>query len=124
MNRTIELLAHGQSCWKDDLTRQMIRGGDLAARVADEGLRGITSNPSLFEQAVTRGAEYDEEIAHAAAAGRSTAELYEELISTDVRDACDILRRIYDETGGADGFVTTGAKLIKNNRFGIIEAAG
>jgi transaldolase len=56
MNRTIELLAHGQSCWMDDLKRQMIRSGELAARIADGGLRGITSNPSIFEKAVTQRA--------------------------------------------------------------------
>jgi transaldolase len=70
VNRTIELLAHGQSCWMDDVTRRMIRSGDLARRVSEEGLRGITSNPSIFEKAITEGAEYDEEIAQAAAAGR------------------------------------------------------
>jgi transaldolase len=66
----------------------------------------IASNPSIFEKAVAEGAEYDEEIAQAATAGRSPARLYEELISADVRGACDILRRVYDETAGVDGFVS------------------
>src|SRR5499427_5367408 len=106
MNRTVELLGHGQSCWMDDLTRRMIHSGDLARRVTDDGLRGITSNPAIFENAVVQGADYDEDIARAAAAGRSPIDIYEELITTDVRNACDILRSVYDKTGGVDGFVS------------------
>jgi hypothetical protein len=59
MNRMAELIDHGQSCWMDDLSRRMIASGDLARRVADEGLRGITSNPTIFEKAVAQGADYD-----------------------------------------------------------------
>jgi transketolase len=106
MKRAVELLTHGQSCWMDDLTRGMIRSGDLARRVAGEGLRGITSNPSIFEKAVADGADYDEDVARAVAAGRSPVGIYEELVTTAVRDACDILRPIYDETAGIDGFVS------------------
>lgn len=106
MNRTVELLAQGQSCWMDDLTRRMIDSGDLARRVAEEGLRGITSNPAIFEKAVAEGADYDQAIARAALAGRSPAGIYEELITSDVRNACDILRPVYEETAGVDGFVS------------------
>ncbi|MGL3105863.1 transaldolase [Bradyrhizobium sp. BR 1432] len=106
MNRTIELLAQGQSCWMDDLTRRMINSGDLARRVGEEGLRGITSNPAIFEKAVAEGADYDDDIVRAAAAGRSPAGIYEELITSDVRNACDILRPVYEETAGVDGFVS------------------
>jgi transketolase len=106
MNRMAELLAQGQSCWMDDLTRGMVASGELARRVAEEGLRGITSNPAIFEKALTGGADYDDDIARAAAAGRSTAEIYEELIATDVRNACDILKPVHDQSGRADGFVS------------------
>ncbi len=106
MNRTVELLAHGQSCWMDDLIRGMIRSGELARRVADEGVCGITSNPSIFAKAVTQSADYDEDIARAAEAGRSPVGIYEELIIADVRDACDILRPVYDDTTCKDGFVS------------------
>jgi Transaldolase/Fructose-6-phosphate aldolase len=88
MNRMIGLLTQGQSCWMDDLTRRMIRSGDLARRVGEEGLRGITSNPAFFEKAVAEGTDCDEDIARAAAAGRSPVGIYEELITTDVRHAC------------------------------------
>ncbi|THK35577.1 transketolase [Ensifer sp. MPMI2T] len=105
MNRMIELSARGQSCWMDDLTRRMITNGELARRV-EQGLRGITSNPTIFEKAVAGAGDYDIDIAHAAAAGRSTSEIYEELITTDVRNACDMLRSVYEQSHGEDGFVS------------------
>jgi transaldolase len=67
MNPLKKLLAYGQSCWMDDLTRHMITSGELARRVADEDLWGITSNPAIFEKAITGGGEYDSDIAHLAA---------------------------------------------------------
>src|SRR5215471_5340077 len=106
MNRMADLINHGQSCWMDDLTRRMIATGDLARRVAEEGLRGITSNPAIFEKAVAHGADYDHELARAAAAGSKAEQIYEELLTTDVRNACDILRAVYDQTQGEDGFVS------------------
>src|ERR1700758_2001032 len=77
-----KLLAYGQSCWMDDLTRDMIVSGELARRVAEEDLRGITSNPTIFDKATTSGSEYDVDIARLAAAARSPAEIYEELVTT------------------------------------------
>src|SRR5919198_1947922 len=106
MDRMVDLLAHGQSCWMDDLTRHMITSGGLARRVTEEGLRGITSNPSIFEKAARQGADYDADIARAAAAGQPAEQIYEELVTTDARDACDILRPVYEETAGVDGFVS------------------
>jgi transketolase len=106
MNRMVELINHGQSCWMDDLSRRMIVTGDLARRVAEEGLRGITSNPAIFEKAVAQGTDYDHDLARAAAAGSTAEQIYEELLTTDVRQACDILRKVYDEAGGVDGFVS------------------
>lgn len=101
-----KLLAHGQSCWMDDLTRHMIVSGELARRVAEEDVRGITSNPAIFEKAVSTESEYDADIARLVADGRSPFEVYEELITTDVRNACDIMRPIYDQSDGEDGYVS------------------
>jgi transaldolase len=106
MDRMEELIALGQSCWMDDLTRRMIRNGDLARRVAEEGLRGITSNPSIFEKAITEGSDYDADIVRAAAAGHTADRIYEGLVTADIRGACDILRPVYDETNGADGLAS------------------
>lgn len=101
-----KLLAYGLSCWMDDLTRDMIVSGELARRVAEEDLRGITSNPTIFDKAITSGSEYDVDIARLAAAARSPAEIYEELVTTDVRNACDILRPVYDQSASEDGYVS------------------
>jgi transketolase len=93
-----KLHAYGQSCWMDDPTRHMIASGELAGRVAEEDLRGITSNPTIFEKAISSGSEYNDDIVRLAAAGRSPAEIYEELVTADVREACDILREVFDQS--------------------------
>lgn len=106
MNPLLELLEHGQSYWLDNLTRRMIRNGELERRVREEGLRGVTSNPAIFSKAISGGGEYDEQIAELAAEGRSVEEIYEAVVVSDIRDACDVLRPVYDESDGADGFVS------------------
>ncbi len=104
-NTLMQLAAHGQSCWLDDLTRRMIGNGELAELV-DQGVRGVTANPATFAKAINGGREYDGDIERAAASGLDTAAIYERLATADVRDACDILRPVYDETEGLDGFVS------------------
>jgi len=104
-NTLMQLAAHGQSCWLDDLTRRMIGNGELAELV-DQGVRGVTANPATFAKAIIGGREYDGDIERAAASGLDTAAIYERLATADVRDACDILRPVYDETEGLDGFVS------------------
>jgi transaldolase len=105
MNRIAELLAHGQSCWMDDLTRQMIVDGELASRIAD-GVRGITTNPAILEKATSEGDAYKNDIAKDVQRGLTPAEIYHELITTDVRKACDLMRPVYDASNGEDGFVS------------------
>lgn len=124
MNPLRKLRTYGQSCWMDDLTRQMITSGELARRVAEEDLRGITSNPTIFEKAITGGTGYDSDIARLAEAGRSPAEIYEELVTMDVRNACDILRPIYDQSAGEDGYVSleVSAHLAHETQASIEEA--
>jgi transketolase len=105
MNRIAELLARGQSCWMDDLTRQMIVDGELARRIGD-GVRGITTNPAILEKAATESIAYESDIAKSIERGSSPAEIYDDLITTDVRNACDLMRPVYDKSDGADGFVS------------------
>jgi transketolase len=100
-----ELLAAGQSCWLDDLTRRMIDKGELAALVA-AGVRGVTANPATFSKAITGESEYDRDIERGLAAGLEPQAAYEHLAVADVRAACDILRREYEASQGADGFVS------------------
>ncbi len=106
MNPLLELLEHGQSYWLDNLTRGKLRSGELARRVEEEGLRGVTSNPSIFHKAITEGEEYDDEIEALVREGLSVGEIYERLAVSDIREACDVLRPVYDDSGGADGFVS------------------
>lgn len=104
MNSLSQLAALGQSCWLDDLSHRLIRSGELARLVAS-GVHGVTSNPATFAKAIESG-DYDHDIEQAAIAGRSAAETYEELAIADIREACDILQQVYEETGGADGYVS------------------
>ena len=106
MNALLELLEHGQSYWLDNLTRGKIESGELERRVREEGLRGVTSNPAIFHKAITRSADYDEDIRELADAGLPVAQIYERLVVDDIRDACDVLRPVYEESDGADGFVS------------------
>src|SRR5690554_5208851 len=106
MNNLIELLNYGQSYWLDNLTREKIKNGEIKKRVIEQGLRGITSNPSIFDKAFTSGNQYDEQIKELAREGKSTQEIYEALTVKDVQDACDILKPVYDQSNGVDGFVS------------------
>lgn len=102
-----KLLAHGQSLWLDYVDRNLLTRGGLK-RLVDEGLRGVTSNPTIFHQAITGSADYDEAILDLIQADPEvTAEtVYESLAIQDIRMAADILRPVYDATEGADGFVS------------------
>ena len=106
MNPLHDLMAYGQSYWLDNLTRGMIRSGELERRVREEGLRGVTSNPAIFNQAISKGRDYDEQIEELAASGRSVREVYEELVVRDIADACDVLRPVWEESAGVDGYVS------------------
>ena len=104
-NRLERLRDAGVSIWLDFIDRAMLRNGDLARRIRDEALTGMTSNPTIFEKALAEGSEYDDQIR--SAAGEFTAmELFELIATTDVRDACDIFRPSFDRLKGGDGFVS------------------
>jgi transaldolase len=105
-NPLSQLASCGQSYWLDNLTRSMIRTGELQRRVTKEGLRGMTSNPTTFHAAITGGRDYDEQIDQLSRTGMTTTELFESLMASDVRDACDVLRPVYESTGRLDGYVS------------------
>jgi transaldolase len=105
MNKTKlhELADLGQSVWLDYIHRSLIQSGGLRAYV-DKGLRGVTSNPTIFEKAIAESDVYDEQIHQLTLAGKSAQEIREELMIEDSRLSADVLRPVYDETEGADGY--------------------
>jgi transaldolase/glucose-6-phosphate isomerase len=105
-NPLVALGEAGQSPWLDYIHRGMIASGELARRIADDGIRGVTSNPTIFEKAVSAGVEYDAQIAELAKAGSSPAAAYERIVVDDIRAAADVLRPVYDGTRGDDGYVS------------------
>jgi len=95
----------GQSLWLDYIDRTILGNGDLARRIREDALTGMTSNPTIFEKALAEGSAYDEQLG-AAPAGLSPWERFELVETTDVRTACDIFRPVYDATNGGDGYVS------------------
>jgi transaldolase len=106
MNTLIELLETGQSYWLDNLTRGKITNGELKKRVDEQGLRGITSNPSIFNKAISAGQDYDGQISALVKKGKNPEQIYDALTIKDVQDACDILNPVYEQSNGTDGFVS------------------
>ena len=99
------LLALGQSVWLDHLSRDHTRSGRLQALI-DAGLRGLTSNPTIFAKAIAGSPSYDAELAALIASSTSDQDVLEALMVTDVREAADLFRDLYDATSGTDGFVS------------------
>jgi transaldolase len=104
--RVAALLEQGQSIWQDDIARSMLTGGSLASMIEDVGIRGVTSNPTIFEKAIAGGTDYDEQIANLIREGKSAAEIFVAVSVDDIRNACDLFRPIYDASEGGDGFVS------------------
>jgi transaldolase/glucose-6-phosphate isomerase len=107
MNPVKALQEHGQAVWLDFLSRGFIANGDLKRLVDDDGLRGVTSNPSIFEKAINSSDQYDEEIRRTLRQRDCpVGSLYELLAVEDIKHAADVLRPVFDATGGADGYVS------------------
>ncbi|MFO0838977.1 MAG: transaldolase [Phycisphaerae bacterium] len=104
-NRIRAITDLGQAIWLDFISRELLDSGHLKALIA-EGLTGMTSNPTIFQKSIASGTEYDAPLRRLAHAGRSAFEIYDELSRTDIADAADQLRPVFDRTGGADGFVS------------------
>jgi transaldolase len=102
----LELQKHGQSVWYDNIQRSLIASGELSRMIKEDGLRGVTSNPTIFEKAITGSHDYDETLAQLNEAGLSTSAIYERLAIEDIQLAADRFRSVYEETGGRDGFVS------------------
>ena len=104
--RLAALTEAGTSVWLDQIRRNLIESGELERLVSEDSLRGVTSNPSIFEKAILGSDDYDDEIRAGAEQGLSAKEIYESIAVKDVQLAADVLRSVWDETDGHDGFVS------------------
>lgn len=103
---TIEKLGEfGQSVWLDNINRAMINSGRLKEMIG-LGLRGMTSNPTIFDKAISTSADYDEKIKELAVSGKAIFQIYDDLTVKDIQDAADLFKPVYDKTGGLDGYVS------------------
>ena len=106
-NRITELfLQEGQSAWQDDISRDMLNQGAIAKAITETGIRGLTSNPTIFEKAIAAGNAYDDSVAELVAQGLDDAEIFESVAVADIQAACDLFRELYDSSNGGDGFVS------------------
>jgi len=104
-NRLKALHDAGVSVWLDFIERPMLRNGDLERRIRDDALTGMTSNPTIFEKALAEGSAYDEQL-RGAPRDLAPLDLFELVETTDVRDACDLFRGVYEQSKGVDGYVS------------------
>ena len=101
-----ELSEHGQSVWIDFLSRNMLRTGELERMMRDDAVVGVTSNPTIFQKAISAGDAYDDQLREVLQHERDPKEIFVHLASKDVGDALDLLRGVWDEGGGRDGYVS------------------
>src|ERR687891_473186 len=101
-----ELSEHGQSVWIDFLSRDMLRTGELERMMLDDAVVGVTSNPTIFQKAISAGDAYDDQLREVLRHERDPKEIFVHLASKDVGDALDLLRGVWDEGGGRDGYVS------------------
>jgi transaldolase len=105
-NPLLKLSAFGQSIWLDYIRRQMIGSGELKRLIDEDGLKGVTSNPAIFQKAIAGSTDYDEAIRTLAQADKSVEAIYQALTVEDVQRAADLFRLLYDRLAGQDGFVS------------------
>jgi transaldolase/glucose-6-phosphate isomerase len=105
-NPLVEVLGQGQSIWYDNIRRSLITSGELERMIQEDGLRGVTSNPAIFEKAITGSTDYVDAIGELRGRGLDAKALFERLAISDIQDAADTLRPIYDESDRKDGYVS------------------
>jgi transaldolase/glucose-6-phosphate isomerase len=105
-NHLVEVMKLGQSIWYDNIRRAMLDTGDLAKKIEEDDLRGVTSNPTIFEKAITGSTDYDEQMRFLVQQGASVSDIYEALVLDDIGRAADILKPVYDKTDGHDGYIS------------------
>src|SRR5919107_5466894 len=105
-SRLHELSERGQSIWIDSLSRQWLREGTLDRLIEEDAVVGVTSNPTIFQKALSEGDSYDEQLRACLDEVDDPREIFFRLALEDIRDACDVLRSVWDEGKGQDGYVS------------------
>src|SRR5262249_6538788 len=105
-NPLLRLAELGQSVWYDYIRRDLYQGPELRRLIEQDGLRGMTSNPTIFQQAIATTELYDDDVRRMGEQGLAPAEIFEGLAVADVSRAADVFRQVYEKTGGGDGYVS------------------
>jgi transaldolase/glucose-6-phosphate isomerase len=123
-NPLVELQKNGQSIWYDNIRRALIETGDLANKISDDDLRGVTSNPAIFEKAIAGSTDYDEQMRNLIAAGKDVQAIYEALVIEDIQRTADLFKPVHEKTGGVDGYVSLEVSpLLANDTEGTVAEA-
>lgn len=105
-NPLLQLKEQGQSVWYDNIDRAQLASGQFKRMLDEDGVVGVTANPTIFQKSISSGHAYDEQMQPLIRAGKSTNEIYEALVIRDIQTVADLLRPIYDRTAGKDGYVS------------------
>lgn len=123
-NPLIQLHQYGQSVWLDQISRSLLTSGDLKRLIDRDGLRGMTSNPTIFQKAIGKGDDYADELKQLVGSGGSVSDIYEAVVVKDIGTAADIFRPAYNAEGGSDGFVSLEVSpLLANDTQATIKEA-
>jgi transaldolase/glucose-6-phosphate isomerase len=124
MNPLVQMQQLGQSPWHDNIKRSLLTSGKLKKMIDDGDITGLTSNPTIFEQAITGSTDYDETLGRLAKAGKTAEEIFDALAIEDIRAAADLFRPVFERTRGADGFVSieVNPKMANDTKATIAEA--
>lgn len=106
MKTTLQLFELGQSVWYDNIQRSLLQNGEMARMIADGEIRGVTSNPTIFMNAITKSRDYDDSLLPLAATGQSAQDIFFHLAVEDIQAAADLFRELYDQSNGGDGYVS------------------
>src|SRR5213596_660363 len=105
-SRLHELAGRGQSVWFDTLSRELVHSGELKRMMKEDAVTGVTSNPTIFQKAISQGSAYDEQMKELLEHETDPKEIFLQLSAVDIAEACDLMRPVHDETDGLDGFVS------------------
>src|SRR5438552_13156100 len=105
-NPLIRLQQLGQSPWHDNIRRQLLTSGSLKKMVDDGDITGLTSNPTIFEQAIAQSTDYDNDLHRLASEGKTAEEIFDALAIDDIKNAANVFAPVFERTGGKDGFVS------------------